>query len=127
MCNFFNQTVLAILKVKNRPCTFSKPAAEASPVLTLGLSSKGQVRTNSFIAALYEKSNPALQNKHRGRKKIWIPDKKYFLLLCAQVKYCNSKISRVFCSRYSRSIIWICYTSSLASVIILISTPPYPR
>ena len=34
-----------MLKVKNWPFTFSNPAPEASPVLTLGISSKGQVRT----------------------------------------------------------------------------------
>ena len=45
MSNFINQKVLAILKVKNRQSTFSKPAPEASPVLTLGITSKGQVRT----------------------------------------------------------------------------------
>ena len=45
MSNFFNQKVLAILKVKNRQFTFSKPAPEASPVLTLGITCKGQVRT----------------------------------------------------------------------------------
>ena len=45
MSNFFNQKGLAILKVKNRQFTFSKPAPEASPVLTLGITSKGQVRT----------------------------------------------------------------------------------
>ena len=58
MSNFFNHTVLAIFKVKNRPCTFSKPAPEASPVLTLGISSKGQVRTRAE-AELDNKANPA--------------------------------------------------------------------
>ena len=43
--NFLNQKVLAISKVKNSPFTFSIPAPEASPVLTLGISSKGQVQT----------------------------------------------------------------------------------
>ena len=46
--NFFNQKVLTMLKVKNWPFTFSNPAPEASPVLTLGISSKGRVRTRSF-------------------------------------------------------------------------------
>ena len=45
MSNFFNQKLLPISKVKNRQFTFSKPAPEASPVLTLGITSKGQVRT----------------------------------------------------------------------------------
>ena len=45
MSNFFNQKLLPISKVKNRQFTFSKPAPEASPVLTLGVFSKGQVRT----------------------------------------------------------------------------------
>ena len=48
--NFLNQKVLAISKVKNSPFTFSIPAPEASPVLTLGISSKGQVRTNYTYA-----------------------------------------------------------------------------
>ena len=43
--NFLNKKVLAISIVKNSPFTFSIPAPEASPVLTLGISSKGQVRT----------------------------------------------------------------------------------
>ena len=47
MSNFFNQKLLPISKVKNRQFTFSKPAPEASPVLTLGITSKGQVRTRS--------------------------------------------------------------------------------
>ena len=49
--NFLNQKVLAISKVKNSPFTFSKPAPEASPVLTLGISSKGQVRTREMVLA----------------------------------------------------------------------------
>ena len=52
MSNFFNQKVLAISKVKNRQFTFSKPAPEASPVLTLGITSKGQVQTRSTYAAV---------------------------------------------------------------------------
>ena len=43
--NFQNQLVLAISADENNPITFSKPAPEASPVLTLGKHSKGQVRT----------------------------------------------------------------------------------
>ena len=54
--NFLNQKVLAISKVKNSPFTFSKPAPEASPVLTLGISSKGQVRTNTDPAGTAEMS-----------------------------------------------------------------------
>ena len=45
MPNFQNQLVLAISIGENNPITFSKPAPEASPVLTLGKYSKGQVRT----------------------------------------------------------------------------------
>ena len=52
MSNFFNQKVLAILKVKNRQVTFSKPAPEASPVLTLGITSKGQVRTSVVVVVV---------------------------------------------------------------------------
>ena len=40
--HFFNQT---IVKVKNRPVTFSKPAPKASTVLDLGTSSIEQIRT----------------------------------------------------------------------------------
>ena len=47
MSNFFNQKNLAISKVKNCQFTFSKPAPEPSPVLTLGITSKGQVRTTA--------------------------------------------------------------------------------
>ena len=43
--NFDIQIFIATFKIKKRPFTFSKPALEASPVLTLGISSKGQVRT----------------------------------------------------------------------------------
>ena len=52
MPNFFNQKVLAILKVKNRQFYFPNPAPEASPVLTLGITSKGQVRTR-FQCAIF--------------------------------------------------------------------------
>ena len=45
MPNFQNQLVLAISADENNPITFSKPAPEASPVLTLGKYSKGQVWT----------------------------------------------------------------------------------
>ena len=54
MSNFFNQKLLLISKVKNRQFTFSKPAPEASPVLTLGKYSKGQVRTK------YDSAQPSL-------------------------------------------------------------------
>ena len=57
--NFLNQKVLAISKVKNSPFTFSKPAPEASPVLTLGISSKGQVRTS----ILYTKMLPGTNSR----------------------------------------------------------------
>ena len=53
--NFLNQKVLAISKVKNSPFTFSKPAPEASPVLTLGISSKGQVRTSVHYTLVQRK------------------------------------------------------------------------
>ena len=59
--NFLNQKVLAISKVKNSPFTFSKPAPEASPVLTLGISSKGQVRTTSKVA---DAEVAAVQTEH---------------------------------------------------------------
>ena len=43
-----------MLKVKNWPFTFLNPAPEASPVLTLGISSKGQVRTKlPIVVALH--------------------------------------------------------------------------
>ena len=45
MPNFQNQLVLAISADENNLINFSKPAPEASPVLTLGKYSKGQVRT----------------------------------------------------------------------------------
>ena len=45
MSYFDIQISIATFKIKKRPFTFSKPAPEASPVLTLGISSKGQVRT----------------------------------------------------------------------------------
>ena len=51
--NFFNQKVLTMLKVKNWPFTFSNPAPEASLVLTLGIASKGQVRTTPLLAPLF--------------------------------------------------------------------------
>ena len=47
MSNFSNQKVLATLKVEKRQFSFSKPAPEASPVLTLGKYSRGQVRTTT--------------------------------------------------------------------------------
>ena len=50
MPNFQNQLVLAISADENNPITFSKPAPEASPVLTLGKYSKGQVRTTTAPA-----------------------------------------------------------------------------
>ena len=46
------QISIATFKIKKRPFTFSKPAPEASPVLTLGISSKGQVRTKPRYAEL---------------------------------------------------------------------------
>ena len=46
-----------MLKVKNWPFTFSNPAPEASPVLTLGISSKGQVRTRGYPAVCFEYKN----------------------------------------------------------------------
>ena len=58
MSNFFKQKVLAIYKVKNKQFTFSKPAPEASPVLTLGITFKGRVRTNQIPdAVLYSSIN----------------------------------------------------------------------
>ena len=50
MPNFQNQLVLAISADENNPITFSKPAPEASPVLTLGKYSKGQVQTREKSA-----------------------------------------------------------------------------
>ena len=44
------QISIATFKIKKRPFTFSKPAPEASPVLTLGISSKGQVWTKATCA-----------------------------------------------------------------------------
>ena len=45
MLNFHKQVILAISTDENNPIHFSKPAPEASPVLTLGKDSKGQVQT----------------------------------------------------------------------------------
>ena len=50
MFYFENQKGLAILTYENKALTFSKPAPEASPVLTLGQLSKGQVRTSGWVA-----------------------------------------------------------------------------
>ena len=44
---YFQQKIaVAIIKVKKQHITFSNPTPEALPVLTLGIYSKGQVRTN---------------------------------------------------------------------------------
>ena len=48
---FFQQKIaVAIIKVKKQPITFSNPTPEALPVLTLGIYSKGQVRTRDNLA-----------------------------------------------------------------------------
>ena len=52
MPNFLTLLFLAISTDENNPITFSKPAPEASPVLTLGKYFKGQVRTN-YLPASY--------------------------------------------------------------------------
>ena len=46
-----------MLKVKNWPFTFSNPAPEASPVLTLGITSKGQVQTRVGVVIIKLKAN----------------------------------------------------------------------
>ena len=57
------QISIATFKIKKRPFTFSKPAPEASPVLTLGISSKGQVRTTK---------NPAVTVKVESMTVPWV-------------------------------------------------------
>jgi len=52
MSNFPNLLVLAISTDENNPMNFSKPTPEASPVLTLGKDSKGQVRTSLSLAGV---------------------------------------------------------------------------
>ena len=48
---YVQSLVLAISSDENGPITFSKPAQEASPVMTLGNYSKGQVRTRNSLAS----------------------------------------------------------------------------
>ena len=53
MLNFFYKKILAILEAKNKVYTFSNPAPEVSPVLTLGICCKGQERTRVGCAGHY--------------------------------------------------------------------------
>ena len=56
MPNFQNLLVLAFSTDENNPIHFSKPAPEASPVLTLGKDSKGQVRTKSYHVEIIDRA-----------------------------------------------------------------------
>ena len=67
MSNFFNQKALPISKLNNRQLTFSKPAPEASPVLTLGITSKGQVRTIANFCSLPSLSFGQVLGKLQGK------------------------------------------------------------
>ena len=56
MLNFFDKKMLAILGAKNKVYTFSNPAPEVSPVLTLGICCKGQGRTRGNLSLSAENS-----------------------------------------------------------------------